>query len=61
MTPTRLSTQTPDGPLNTARARGPLLDAHAAAELLGVPHTWLLREARAHPPSAARPVRQVEH
>ena len=27
--------------------RGPLLDAHAAGEMLGVPHTWLLREARA--------------
>jgi hypothetical protein len=24
----------------------PLLDAKAAGELLGVPHTWLLREAR---------------
>jgi hypothetical protein len=24
----------------------PLLDAKAAGELLGVPHTWLLKEAR---------------
>lgn len=26
--------------------RRPLIDAKAAGELLGVPHTWLLREAR---------------
>lgn len=26
---------------------GPLIDAKAAGELLGVPHTWLLRQARA--------------
>jgi excisionase family DNA binding protein len=25
----------------------PLLDAKAASQLLGVPHTWLLKEARA--------------
>ena len=28
-------------------AAGPLIDAKAAGELLGVPHTWLLRQARA--------------
>lgn len=34
-------------PRDPARAQAPLLDAHAAGERLGVPHTWLLREARA--------------
>lgn len=33
-------------PRNDACAREPLLDAKAAAELLAVPHTWLLAEAR---------------
>jgi hypothetical protein len=41
------SSLTADGPQNAVRAQEPLLDAHAAGELLGVPHTWLLREARA--------------
>jgi excisionase family DNA binding protein len=30
-----------------ARGFTPLIDAKAAGELLGVPHTWLLAQARA--------------
>lgn len=30
------------------RSFTPLIDAKAAAELLGVPYTWLLAQARAH-------------
>lgn len=30
------------------RDRPALVDAHTASELLGVPHTWLLAEARAN-------------
>jgi predicted DNA-binding transcriptional regulator AlpA len=44
---TRASTPTPTHPQLAARVAKPLMDAHAAGELLGVPHTWLLREARA--------------
>lgn len=32
--------------LDQPGAFAPLLDAKAASRLLGVPHTWLLREAR---------------
>ncbi len=43
-----LSSVASPAPRNPARTQGPLLDAHAAGEQLGVPHTWLLREARAN-------------
>jgi excisionase family DNA binding protein len=32
---------------NQAAAFAPLIDAKAASKLLGVPHTWLLAQARA--------------
>jgi len=43
---THSSTQAGVSPQHAARTTR-LLDAYAAGELLGVPHTWLLREARA--------------
>jgi excisionase family DNA binding protein len=33
--------------VDEARAVAPLIDAKAASKLLGVPHTWLLAQARA--------------
>lgn len=44
-----MSVQTPPRPLGegSEQKRVGLLDAKQAGELLGVPHTWMLREARA--------------
>jgi excisionase family DNA binding protein len=40
-------TEPPDRSLHgTERAFTPLIDAKAASQLLGVPHTWLLAQAR---------------
>lgn len=36
----------PDQPASQRRAFTPLIDAKAASQLLGVPHTWLLTQAR---------------
>jgi excisionase family DNA binding protein len=46
---TRARLAIPDGPTPSTpveRSFTPLIDAHAASKLLGVPHTWLLAQAR---------------
>jgi excisionase family DNA binding protein len=40
-------TKTTDREPTTIRARSAAIDAKAAGELLGVPHTWLLAQAHA--------------
>jgi excisionase family DNA binding protein len=51
--------RTPEGSPESRRDPQPLLDAHEAAALLKVPHTWVLAEARAERLPAIRLGRYV--
>jgi excisionase family DNA binding protein len=43
----RVARRRPLGTRGERRSFSPLIDARAAGKLLGVPHTWLLAQARA--------------